>query len=75
MYKVVYDIRGFGTVYLCDTIEDLKDLPQSPMGSRCRVVSTDEWYQVDSSGANWYNDLGECIHGTWRDIIIEGGQV
>lgn len=44
---VVYDIKEF----VCDTPDDIANLPQAAgMGSTCVVISTSEVYMMNSKG-------------------------
>ena len=36
--------------YIADTVEDLKDIPTSSMGSTCYIIETSETYMVNSAG-------------------------
>lgn len=61
MIKKLFSIKGLASQWICDTIEDLQTLPPCPMGSKCKVIATDEWYQVDSTGITWYSNKGNCV--------------
>ncbi len=54
--RISYDTWEF----VVDTIEDLKTLPQSPMGSKAFVIATKDTYMVDSTRKTWHSITSEA---------------
>ena len=54
--RICYDTYEF----IVDTVEDLKLLPQCPMGSTAFVIATKDTYMVDSTRKTWHSITSEA---------------
>lgn len=65
----------------CDDVSDLSkiDVSKSPMGSRCYVINTGDWYALNSAKA-WKkvpaggNSGGGDTPEEGEDIVYDGGE-
>lgn len=65
--------------FICDTVEDLANLPRCSMGSTCYVIDQATYYMVNSKG-EWINQKkttssGDSGSGSGSSDISDWGEL